>query len=259
MIGCIIQARLGSKRLPKKVMKNIDEKNMVIDYLIKQLQFAKSFQKILVATTHLRDDDDIILHLNLSKDIEIFRGSVDDVLDRFYNCAKKFGLKTIIRITGDNPLVDPNLIDQVVTDFKKHDCDYASNTINRTYPYGTEVEVFSYDALENAWKNAKLPSEREHVTPYITKIENGFKIFSSENKNDLSFLRYTIDRIDDLLLVKEIVKNIPDRPILLKNIIDLFQTKPEIFKINEHVKHDGYLLSLKEDEQYLKSLQENES
>ena len=252
MIGCIIQARMGSSRLPGKVMQKIDNDNTVLDYVIKQLKSAKKIERILVATTTLAEDDIICEHL-FSQKIEFYRGSSEDVLDRYYQCAKKFSIDTIVRITADNPLIDPNIVDLVVNEYKNHRCDFATNTIHRTFPYGTEVEIFSFEALEKAWKNAKKPSEREHVTLFIRDPQNGFKLTNTEYQKDLSHLRYTVDRVEDLKLVKEIVKNILTRPILIQNILDLYKNKPEIFEINKNVKHDGHLSSLKKDEQYLKS------
>ena len=256
MIGCIIQARMGSSRLPGKVMQKIDNNYTVIDYVIKQLKSAKKIEKILVATTNLTEDDVICEHLSSQK-IEFYRGSSEDVLDRYYQCAREFSIDIIVRITADNPLIDPNIVDLVVDEYKKQRCDFATNTIHRTFPYGTEVEVFSFEILEKTWKNAKKPSEREHVTPFIRDPQNGFIIINTKHREDLSHLRYTVDRIEDLKLVKEIVKNISTRPILIQDMIELYKKRPEIFEINKNVKHDGHLSSLKKDEQCLKSQKNN--
>ncbi|WP_048097144.1 cytidylyltransferase domain-containing protein [Candidatus Nitrosarchaeum limnium] len=249
MIGCIIQARMGSTRLPGKVMEKIDSTNVVLNYVINQVKFSKKIKKIVVATTDLIEDDVICRNLSSQK-IEFFRGSSEDVLDRYYQCAKKFSIDNIVRVTADNPLIDPNIIDLVIDEYENNKCDYVSNTLHRTYPYGTEVEVFSFKSLENAWKNAKKPSEREHVTPFIYNPQNEFILINKENQEDLSYLRYTIDRIEDLKLVREIIKNIPTRPILIQDIIELYKKRTEIFEINKNVKHDGYLSSLKKDEKY---------
>ena len=257
MIMCIVQARMGSSRLYGKVLKKIDNSNVILDYVIKQLQSSKTVENILVATSNLKTDDLICSHLS-SQNIPFYRGSSDDVLDRYYQCAKKFSVDIIVRITADNPLIDPQIVDLVVNNFINNKYDYASNSINRTFPYGTEVEVFSFQALEKAWKNAKKPSEREHVTSFILDPQNGFILFNVKQKENFSFLRYTVDRIDDLKLVKEILKNIHTRPILMKNILNLYKMKPEIFKINENVKHDGYISSLKKDEEYFKFKKDNE-
>ena len=117
MIGCIVQARTGSIRLPKKVIQKIDNKNTVLDYVINQVKCSKKIEKIVVATTDLIEDDIICQYVNLQK-IECFRGSSEDVLDRFYQCAKKFGIDDIIRITADNPLIDPNIIDIIIDKYK---------------------------------------------------------------------------------------------------------------------------------------------
>ncbi|WP_109877753.1 cytidylyltransferase domain-containing protein [Nitrosopumilus zosterae] len=251
MICCIIQARMGSSRLPGKVMRKIDNNFTVIDYVIRQLKSSKKIDKILIATTNLKEDDVICDHL-FSQNVEYFRGSSDDVLDRYFQCAKKKSADIIVRITADNPLIDPNIVDSVISDYENNDCDYASNTLLRTFPYGTEVEVFSFKTLQMAWKKAKKPSEREHVTPFIYEPQNNFNLKNTKHLHNLSHLRYTVDRIEDLILVKKIIKNVHDRPILLKDILQLYKTNPNIFKINEKVKHDGYITSLKKDEQHLK-------
>lgn len=247
MIGCIIQARVGSTRLPGKVIKEIDGVNTVLDYVINQVKFSKKIEKIIVATTDLIEDEVICKNLSLLK-IEFFRGSSEDVLDRYYQCAKKFSIDNIVRVTADNPLIDPNIIDLVIDEYENNKCDYASNTLHRTFPYGTEVEVFSFKSLKKAWNDSKKPSEREHVTPFIYNPQNGFILINTENQENLSYLRYTVDRIEDLKLVREIIKNIPTRPILIQDIIELYKNNPEIFEINKNVKHDGHIESLKKDD-----------
>ncbi|BDQ31801.1 glycosyltransferase family protein [Nitrosopumilus zosterae] len=232
-------------------MRKIDNNFTVIDYVIRQLKSSKKIDKILIATTNLKEDDVICDHL-FSQNVEYFRGSSDDVLDRYFQCAKKKSADIIVRITADNPLIDPNIVDSVISDYENNDCDYASNTLLRTFPYGTEVEVFSFKTLQMAWKKAKKPSEREHVTPFIYEPQNNFNLKNTKHLHNLSHLRYTVDRIEDLILVKKIIKNVHDRPILLKDILQLYKTNPNIFKINEKVKHDGYITSLKKDEQHLK-------
>jgi len=250
MICCIIQARTGSTRLPKKVIQKIDSDLTVLDYVINQVKYSKKIEKIVVATTDLIEDDSICKYANLQK-IECFRGSSEDVLDRFYQCAKKNSAKTIVRITADNPLIDPNIIDMVINEYGE--CDFTTNTLERTFPYGTEVEVFSFVSLEKAWEIAKKPSEREHVTPFIRDPKNKFILKNIKNQKNISNFRYTIDKLEDLQLVREIIKNISTRPILMQDIIELYKNKPEIFEINKNIKHDGYFSSLEKDEQYFKS------
>ena len=252
MIGCIIQARMGSSRLSGKTLMKIDEKNTILDYVINQLSYSKLIDKIIIATTDLPEDD-IICKTLISKKISFFRGSSKNVLDRYFQCAKKYSIDTIVRITADNPLIDQNVVDLIINEYNNIKCDYMTNIIDRTFPYGNEVEVFSIISLEKTWRNAKKPSELEHVTPFIREPNNKFIIKNIKNKKNLSHLRYTVDRIEDIKLVKKITQNIISRPILINDIINLYQKIPQIFEINKNVKHDGYLLSLENDEQYFKS------
>ena len=249
MIGCIVQARIGSTRLPGKVMLNIDEKNPVLYYVLEQLSSCKLIDKIIVATTTL-DEDDVIKNFVNSMNVNIFRGSSDDVLDRYYQCAKKFSIDTIVRITADNPLIDPTIVDDLIKKFTLNSYDYLTNAHIRTFPYGTEVEIFSFKALEKAWKNAKKPSEREHVTPYFYNNSQSFRNYNQENSKNLSNLRWTIDRENDFLLVKSIVSKIKKRPILMNDILDLFSKEPKLFEINKNqIRDEGYKKSLEEDKE----------
>jgi spore coat polysaccharide biosynthesis protein SpsF (cytidylyltransferase family) len=253
MIGCIIQARMGSTRLPGKVMKRIDDENPVLYYVLKQLQSSTLLEKMIVATTIL-DEDDMIENYVKNMGIDVFRGNTNDVLDRYFQCAKKFSIDVIIRITADNPLIDPTIVDDMIKKFMSNSYDYLTNAHVRTFPYGTEVEIFSCKALKKAWKNAKKLSEKEHVTPYFHNNPDQFKIFNVENFMDTSNFRWTIDRQNDLILVKLIASKIKKRPILMTDILELFSREPNLFKINKNQpKNEGYPKSLKEDEEYLKS------
>jgi spore coat polysaccharide biosynthesis protein SpsF len=256
MIGCIIQARMGSTRLPGKVIQKIDGGKTVLDYVTNQLKASKKIDVIIIATTNLQEDD-IIFNHSKSKQVKYYRGSSEDVLDRYYQCAKKFGIDDIIRITADNPLIDPNIIDIIIEKYKKEKYDFMTNALNRTFPYGTEVEIFSFETLEKTWKMAEKPSEREHVTPFMCEPKNNFRIINVKLKENFSYLRYTVDRIEDLELVKKIIKNIDERPILMKNIMNLHKKNPELFEINKHVQHDGHLSALKKDEEYFKCNKDN--
>ena len=253
MIGCIIQARMGSSRLFGKVMKKIDEKYVLLDYVIEQLKSSKKIEKIIVATTILAEDDIICERLS-SQNIEFYRGSPKDVLDRYFQCAKEFSLDTIVRITADNPLIDPNIVDLVIVKYKNQKCDYGTNSMPRTFPYGTEVEIFSFEALGKAWKNARKPSEREHVTPYFYNNLNIFNIFNVKHSKNISNLRWTVDEKNDLKLVQLIVSKITNRPILLNDILALYSKEPQLFELNKtHNPNEGFLKSLKEDEEFEKN------
>jgi len=251
MIGCIIQARIGSTRLPGKTMLPINENDTVLSFGVKQVQHSKIIDKIVVATTTLPEDDlifDYVDKLNIS----CFRGKSKDVLDRYYQCAKKFSFSTIVRITSDCPLVDPKIIDSVISDFLKNKYDYLSNVHPvTTFPNGTDVEVFSFESLEKSWKEAKKPSEREHVTPYFY-TNDYFSIGTFKILKDLSHLRWTIDYKEDLKLIREIVNLISTRPIFMDDILNLFFKYPELKKLNENVPlNEGYLKSAKDDEEFL--------
>ena len=254
MIGCIIQARMGSTRLPGKVMLDVESNKTVLYFVIKQLQSCKLVDKIIVATTTLEDDKQIA---NFSKQLGIdsFRGSSDNVLDRYYQCAKEYSVSTIVRIPSDKPLIDPEIVDNVVSMFMNSSYDYITNFLpNPTFPSGTEVEVFSINALKKAWEKAKLPSEKEHVTPYFTNHEDEFKITHIENSENLSHLSWAVDRIEDLKLVRKIVSKIKKRPIMMKDIVDLFAKEPALVEINKNVnRKEGNLKSMKEDEEFLQN------
>ena len=248
MIGCIVQARMGSTRLPGKVMISVDDDNPVIFYVIKQLKESELCNKLVVATTCLKEDDKIVDFVK-KIGITFFRGSTEDCLDRYYECAKKFGFSTIVRITCDNPLIDPTLVDDAIKLFNSEKYDYVTNCRERTFPQGTEIEIFSFSALEKAWKEAKKISEREHVTPYFYNNPDQFKIFNIRNNENLSHLRWTIDRKEDLEFVKKIVSKIKKSPILMSDILKLLKMEPELININKgYVMDEGYLKSLKEDQ-----------
>jgi len=252
MIGCIIQARMGSSRLPGKTLIKLDENYSTLDYVINQLSHSNLLDKIIVATTNLEQDD--IIEKNLkTKQIDCFRGSSNDVLDRYYKCAKKFQINKIVRITADCPLIDPVLVDTVIQKFESEECDYVTNTLTRTFPIGTDVEIFSFKILEETWKIATLPSEREHVTSFMRKKESNFNLVNIKNDVDLSNLRWTLDRKEDLVLIRKIISKTHKNPILMNDILDLFSSEPELKKINMNIdQNEGMLKSLKRDEEFRK-------
>ena len=247
MIGCIIQARMCSTRLKGKVLHKINSEETILSFLLKQITNCKSLKTVVVATTEL-DEDDVIVDFLKSYDVEIFRGNSENVLDRFYHCAKKFKFSTIVRLTADNPLIDPQIINDSIQKYSNSDCDYLTNSIDRTFPNGTEVEIFSFNALETEWKFAKKKSEREHVTPYFYNNPNKFKIHHFKQKQDQSKFRYSIDRKEDYLLVLKILSKINTRPIKTSDIIELLTNYPEIKKLNSHIiPNEGYVKSISED------------
>ena len=259
-VGCIVQARMGSTRLPGKVLMNVEDHKTVLYFVIKQLQECKLIDKIIVATTTNEEDSKIV---NYSKNlgIDFFRGDSKDVLDRYYQCAKEYSVSTIVRIPSDKPLIDPEIVDNVIRAFKNDSSDYVTNFLPEpTFPSGTEVEIFSIAALKKAWEKAKLPSEKEHVTTYFSNHIDEFKITHIENSENLSHLRWAVDRTEDLELVRLIVSKIKKRPILMNHIVDLLIDEPELIKINKNVnRNEGELKSLKEDQEFLKKLSDKQN
>ena len=259
MIGCIIQARMGSSRLPGKAMKKIHDEIPILEFQQNQLKFSKCIDKIIIATTTLEPDDHIADFCK-SHNLECFRGESEDVLDRYYQCAKKFNFPIIVRLTSDNPLIDPKIVDNVIDKFLNSKCDYISTEYTKplTFPLGFAVEVFNFQSLEKAWKEAELPSEHEHVTPYIYKNPDKFKIQSITYEKNLSHIRCTVDTNNDFKLVEEVISKIDVRPIYLDNILELFKKEPNLLEINKEVKHDGYERSLRADEEFLKQRENHE-
>ena len=246
MIGCIVQTRMGSTRLPGKVLEKLDSNYTMLEYVLKQLSHSKHIEKIVVATT-INPEDDKIEHLVRSLDVNVFRGDIDDVLSRFYSCAQKFGMDTIVRVNSDCPLSDPDIIDNMIERFRKG-MDFLCNYKPRTFPYGMDVEIFSYSTLEKAWKNASLASEREHVSPYIYNRPELFNNENYENDEDYSNIRIVVDREKDIELIRSLVEIIKDRPIKLNNVLDIFQKEPKIFSINQdYHTYEGYLRSVEND------------
>jgi spore coat polysaccharide biosynthesis protein SpsF (cytidylyltransferase family) len=242
---------MGSGRLPGKVMLKVDDSLTILEYVVSQVNKSKLVEKIVIATTSLKEDDKIV-DLAKSIGIDYFRGDSDDVLDRYYQCAKEFSFSEIVRITSDNPLIDPTLIDDAISPFSSGSYDYATNNLPRTFPQGTEVEIISFNALEIAWEEAIKPSEREHVTPYFYNNPQKFKIFYINNPTNLSNYRWTVDNKTDLELVRILASKIKKRPILMEDILKVLKEEPNLLTINkDYVLNEGYLKSLKKDKEFL--------
>jgi len=247
-IVAIIQARMGSTRLPGKVLKEISGKPLVW-HVIKRVKKAKLINQIVLATTNKKEDLSLI-KIASEIGVESYAGSEEDVLDRYFQAATKYKADVVVRITADCPLIDPEVIDKVIKSFLTDNFDYVSNTINCTYPDGLDVEVFSYESLKKSWTDAKLLSEREHVTPYIINHKEIFKIGNVENDEDLSSLRWTVDEERDLEFVNEVYKNLyNEREIFsMKDILELLKEKQELIEINSKIiRNEGYTKSLEKD------------
>jgi spore coat polysaccharide biosynthesis protein SpsF len=246
----IIQARMGSTRLPGKVMSEISGKPMLW-HMIDRINKCRSVDLIVVATTTNKEDR-VVKELGEKSGAKTFCGSEDDVLDRYYQAAKLYGADVVVRITADCPLIDPHLSDRMIRYFKdnRDKLDYVGMGSPNLYPDGLSTEIFPFKVLEKTWKEAKLKSEREHVTPYIWKNEKLFRIGSLPLDEDLSRFRWTVDEERDLRFVREVYKHLYKEGQLFatEEILELISRKPELRDINNGIERDeGYAKSLKED------------
>jgi spore coat polysaccharide biosynthesis protein SpsF (cytidylyltransferase family) len=243
-IGIIIQARTDSKRFPNKVLELINSKS-VLWHVINRCK--KTPYLVIVSTTN-RIIDDSVIDIAKTSDVNYFRGSTDDVLDRFYQTAKHFSLDLIIRITADCPLIDPVELVNVVEPIQNNGYDYAGLD-EKTYPDGLDSEAFTFTALEKTWKNSKLKSEREHVTPYIKNPANGFKISYIVFKKNCSNIRLSIDHLQDLDLIRNIFNELQEKEnFYFDDILQILNRKPELLKINQQFKrNEGYQKSIQDD------------
>jgi len=247
-ISIIIQARLGSTRLPNKVVIDIEGKPMLWHH-VNRLKHSKFSPEIIIATSKA-DEDKKILKFAEEYNFNSYAGNINDVLDRFYQTALKYKVNNVVRITADCPLIDPEVLDKILQVYLKGEYDYVSNIHPPTYPDGLDVEVFNFESLKRAWNEAQLASEREHVTPYIWKNPNLFRLKNVENDEDFSYLRWTVDEKEDLQLIREIYKNLYHKKgiFLMKDILELLKERPELKEINsKYIRNEGYLNSLRED------------
>lgn len=247
-IVAIIQARVGSTRLPKKVLLYLEGKT-VLERVIERVTASKLINDVVIATTVNKDDLEIV-KICSSNGVSVYCGSEDDVLDRYFQAARLLKADHIVRITADCPLIDPTVISEVIEFHLHKKADYTSNTFKETYPDGQDVEIFTFETLMKAWKNASLASEREHVTPYIRKNPDVFKLLNLEYKDNLSQKRWTLDNPEDYVFIKIIYNNLYHKNPLfgMKEIMKFINENPEIERINQHiVRNEGYLKSITED------------
>lgn len=248
MVLAILQARVSSTRLPGKVLKPLLGEPMLVRQ-IERMRRARTIEQVVVATS-AGAEDDAIEQLCRAHGVTCFRGSLTDVLDRFYQAASAYPTDSVVRLTGDCPLIDPELIDQVVELHRTGGFDYTSNSVDRTYPDGLDVEVVRFECLKQAWQNAKLQSEREHVTPYFYKHPERFKIGQLKQEVDQSAMRWTVDEPADYELVERIFAALyPTRPAFgMKDIQALLSEHPEWASLNAHfLVNEGYQKSLAQD------------
>ncbi len=239
MTICIIQARMGSTRLPGKIMKDLAGKK-VLWHVVNRVAKAKNIDKIVVATT-VNQEDDLVEHFCKENGFLVYRGSAENVLERFYEVAKKFGADHVVRITGDCPLIDPHIIDFCVEAFLKVGCDYISDVPPGDQPLfrNQDVEIISFFALEKTFQNALKIYEREHVTPYIWQnkkqeftIGPTVAIDSKYNRN----YRLTVDYPQDFELMEKIYRKFykPGEIIDIVEVYSFLDKNPEWVAINSH-------------------------
>lgn len=243
----IIQGRMNSRRLPGKILSDVAG-SPLISHVIRRAEASGVFHDVVLATTADRSDDPVE-EFCVSRGIHFFRGDTDDVLRRYAETARSCGAELIARLTGDCPLLDPDVIRRVVESFDPARHDYVSNALRRTYPDGLDTEVFTMSALAAAEKRAVLPSEREHVTPYLHKHPELFRIGHVTQERDLSDLRWTVDEARDLDFVREVFRELEDGVFGQDDILALLKRRPNLQKLNEGIQcNEGYLRSLREDE-----------
>lgn len=246
----VTQARLGSTRLPNKVLLKIENKTL-LQIHIDRIKQAEQVDDIIIATT-IEKTDDVIANLAESLGVKYHRGSENDVLDRFYQTVKAIRPDFIVRLTSDCPLIDPKLIDDIILRAKEEDLDYYANIIEERYPDGQDIEVLKFSALEKAWEEAILKSDREHVTPYVRNNSSykGGILFKSNNhglEENYNHVRLTVDEPPDLEVIRLIVNELGfDKD--WKTYADYYLNNPGIKALNDKItRNEGYQKSVDED------------
>ena len=230
----VIQARMGSSRLPGKVLMDLGGET-TLARVVRRLQRSRQVTKIVVATTTARGDQAIIRECEHLQ-VVCFRGEEQDVLDRYYQAASANAADAVVRVTSDCPLIDPELVDETVEVFRDEHADYASNVFPRTYPRGLDTEVFSFDALDRAWREAREAHQREHVTPYLYEHPQIFKLASLSGAADYSRYRWTLDTREDLELLRAIYSRFDGRDdFSWLEVLRLMEREPELAELNSQV------------------------
>ncbi|KRE97947.1 acylneuraminate cytidylyltransferase [Paenibacillus sp. Soil766] len=231
----IIQARMGSTRLPGKVLKRLED-DTVLGHVVHRLQAVDNIDEIVVATTTNSEDDVIESKMN-TYGIKVYRGNEQNVLSRYYEAAVKAEADIIIRITSDCPLIDPDVTAAVIRFFHAENADYVSNSLERSFPRGLDTEVFLMSVLQKAFENAVSPEHLEHVTPYIYQNPHSFKLASYTNEIDYSSYRWTLDTQEDWELINEIYRRLYAKNSMFgwRQVIGLMKEYPELPMINAHV------------------------
>lgn len=245
----IIQARMGSTRLPGKVLKPLAGHPMLW-HIVHRVKAAPGVDKVMIATS-VQPENEVLREFCAQENIACYSGSEDDVLDRFHNAAKSANATTVLRLTADCPLADPDLIGRLLAGFRAGNYDHFSvatgaGSIRETqprFPDGLDCEVFPFAVLERAWREATKQPDREHVTPYIWRNGNLFKLGKLFAETDLSQMRLTVDRPEDFEVITQIYAALyrPDRHFILKDVLAFVAANPKLKALNESgIGHEGY-------------------
>ena len=231
----VVQVRTKSRRLPNKALLPLDGMPL-IGYMLERLKYSKLIDKILVATTY-SDSDDELSHYVKKIGIEVYRGSNDDVLKRVYNAAKKYCPDSVIRLTGDCPLIDPIIVDDLIIDFHKKDLDYSST--DSSFAEGLDAEIIKFNVLKICYEEAKLISEREHLTQYIYNNKTRFKMSSISNNINYGNLRIVVDEIEDYEVISQLAnilsKKFYKKRYYFDDIRNLLMNNHNLVKINSNI------------------------
>ena len=252
MVNAIIitQARVGSSRLPRKVLMKVNQKQTLLSIHLKRLKKSKLAEKIILATTFESEVDDLI-KIGIENEVEIFQGDTENVLERFYKASCNYSPKYVVRVTSDCPLIDYRIIDKLLKIAFKKKLDYVSNILEETFPDGQDVEVFTFEALEISYKEAKLNSDKEHVTPFMRRNSNfcGGNIFYSKNiKSSINYsnVRMTVDEIEDFKAMQFLIKKF-GYSLNWEVYADYINSNPLLFKNQNILRNEGYIKSLQND------------
>jgi len=233
-VVAIVQARMGSTRLPGKVLKDLAGETMLAR-VVERLRGTRLVNEVLIATTDRPADDAIVTECQKCS-VAVSRGDQDDVLDRYFRAAQLMKADVVVRVTSDCPLLDPEITDKTIAAFLEARPDYASNVMVRTYPRGLDTEVMSFDTLARAWQRASKAYEREHVTPYITEHPSDFKLLSVLGDADFSNHRWTVDTPEDMDFVQAVYARLhPNDPFGWRDVLALLDREPELVDLNRAV------------------------
>lgn len=230
-ITAIIQARTGSTRLPEKVLAEIQGKPL-LTHVFERISYSRYCHQIVLATTQEQEDDRLGV-LSEEYGVLLYRGSTHDVLDRYFHAAKTYEADIVVRVTADDPFKDPGVADKIIEEFLQEDYDYVSNTLTPTYPEGLDIEVFSFNALQTAYREAQKLFEREHVTPYIWMHPEKFVLKNIACEKDYSAMRWTIDTPEDLAFARAVYQRLyhPNHIFLMEDILRLLEAEPVLMQI----------------------------